>query len=53
MASEAKTHPYHMVDPSPWPAVGTASGFTIAVGAIIYMHYDMPWLMLLGFLLLF
>ncbi len=53
MASETtKSHPYHMVDPSPWPLVGTISAFTIAVGGIWFMH-DGPWALLaLGFALL-
>ena len=31
-------HDYHLVDPSPWPAVGAASAFLMAVGAIFWMH---------------
>jgi cytochrome c oxidase subunit 3 len=42
-----------MVDPSPWPAVGTLSAFLIAIGGIWYMHADQPWLMILGFAILF
>ncbi len=39
MASEAtKKHPWHMVEPSPWPAVGSAGAFIMAVGGIWYMH---------------
>jgi len=36
--AHAKHHDYHLVDPSPWPAVGAASAFTLALGAIGYMH---------------
>jgi cytochrome c oxidase subunit 3 len=32
-------HDYHLVDPSPWPAVGSASVFVMAVGAIAWMHH--------------
>ena len=32
--AHAKHHDYHLVDPSPWPAVGAASAFLLAVGAI-------------------
>ena len=32
-------HDYHLVDPSPWPAVGSASAFLMAVGAITWMHH--------------
>src|SRR5262245_20201029 len=32
-------HDYHLVDPSPWPVVGSISAFTMAVGAIGWMHH--------------
>ena len=31
-------HDYHLVDPSPWPIVGSISAFVLAVGAIAWMH---------------
>ncbi len=31
-------HPYHLVDPSPWPFVSSISCFVTAVGAAMYMH---------------
>ena len=31
-------HEYHLVNPSPWPAVGATSAFILAVGAIAWMH---------------
>src|ERR1700731_713563 len=31
-------HDYHLVDPSPWPAVGAVSAFLLAGGAITWMH---------------
>ena len=42
-------HPYHLVDPSPWPAIGAVSAFVLAVGAVLYMHEDIAWVMILGF----
>src|SRR4029079_16478357 len=38
--AEAHTpnHPYHLVQPSPWPVVGAISAFAHALGAISYMH---------------
>jgi len=38
--AEAHTpnHPYHLVQPSPWPIVGAISAFALALGAITYMH---------------
>ncbi len=40
MAHEQK-HPYHLVEPSPWPFVGAGSGFVLAAGGTLYMH-DKP-----------
>jgi len=31
-------HDYHLVNPSPWPAVGATSAFVAAVGLIFWMH---------------
>ena len=36
--SGANKHPYHLVEASPWPAVGAAAAFTAAVGGVMYMH---------------
>ena len=32
--AHAKHHDYHLVNPSPWPAVGGASAFILAIGAV-------------------
>src|SRR5690348_16579741 len=37
--AHAKHHDYHLVDPSPWPVVGSISAFVTAVGAITWMHH--------------
>ena len=39
--AEAQTrhHDYHLVDPSPWPAVGATSAFIAAFGGISWMHH--------------
>src|ERR1700751_3508323 len=37
--AHAKHHDYHLVDPSPWPIVGSISAFIMAVGAITWMHH--------------
>ena len=47
----APKHPYHLVDPSPWPLVGAMSAFVLAVGAVLYMHQEGPWMMVAGFVL--
>ncbi len=31
-------HPYHLVDPSPWPFVGTVAAFVLVVGLLMWMH---------------
>jgi len=31
-------HPYHLVDPSPWPLVSSISCLVTAVGAAMFMH---------------
>ena len=47
--SHAKHHDYHLVQPSPWPAVGATSAFVLAVGAVLWMHGSQPWIMIVGF----
>jgi cytochrome c oxidase subunit 3 len=32
-------HDYHLVAPSPWPAIGSVSAFLAAVGGIAWMHH--------------
>ena len=48
--AHAKNHDYHLVDPSPWPFVGSISAFVLAVGAVTWMHGSNPAVMILGFL---
>ena len=38
-------HPYHLVDPSPWPFIGSISAMVLAVGAVLYMHEELSWVM--------
>jgi len=33
--AHAKHHDYHLVDPSPWPLIGSTSAFTMAVGLVM------------------
>src|SRR5947207_7409657 len=37
--AQVKQHDYHLVDPSPWPIVGSVSAFIMAIGAITWMHH--------------
>ena len=41
-------HPYHLVDPSPWPILGAISVGALAFGAVLWMHGHGPWLMVVG-----
>ena len=41
--AHASDHPYHLVEPSPWPVVGAVSAFALALGAISFMHGASPW----------
>ena len=41
-------HPYHLVDPSPWPLLGAFAAGLLAIGTVLYMHDSGPWLMAAG-----
>jgi cytochrome c oxidase subunit III len=58
--SAAAKHPYHMVNPSPWPAMGALSALVLAIGAVLLMHKTPImgvqlgiWKVVPGFILLF
>jgi hypothetical protein len=38
-------HPYHLVDPSPWPIVGSIAAGLLATGGVLFMHGYGWWLM--------
>ncbi|GAB4364903.1 MAG: cytochrome c oxidase subunit 3 [Kiloniellaceae bacterium] len=44
-------HPYHLVDPSPWPFVGAVSGGVLATGMVLFMHDVTAWLLPIGLLM--
>ncbi len=48
MSTHTKGHDYHLVDPSPWPALGALSALVLAVGALLYMHDYTPWVLPIG-----
>ncbi len=48
MAAEARTHPYHLVDPSPWPIIGAVSAFATALGGAIFMRGGTYWILIIG-----
>ncbi|MBX6321819.1 MAG: cytochrome c oxidase subunit 3 [Rhodospirillaceae bacterium] len=41
-------HPYHLVEPSPWPVVGSISALVLAVGLVLFMHHYTPWVLPVG-----
>jgi cytochrome c oxidase subunit 3 len=41
-------HPYHLVDPSPWPLLGSVAAGTLFLGIILLMHDVTPWLVPVG-----
>jgi len=38
MSSLSQKHPFHLVDPSPWPIFGSLAAFMTTTGAVAYMH---------------
>ena len=46
--THARGHSYHLVDPSPWPAVGSVGALVTAFGLVFYMHDVTPWLLVIG-----
>lgn len=47
-----RPHPYHLVNPSPWPLLSAFSGGLLATGGVLYFHDFAvgPYLIALGFL---
>lgn len=41
-------HPYHLVDPSPWPLLGAFSGGAMLYGIVLNAHYGTHWVFLVG-----
>lgn len=51
--AHAKEHDYHLVDPSPWPFVGSIGAFVMMFGGVIYMQpgtfgLSGPWIFFIG-----
>ncbi|WP_206932077.1 cytochrome c oxidase subunit 3 [Roseococcus thiosulfatophilus] len=41
-------HPYHLVDPSPWPLLSAFAAGLLVTGIILQAHYGMMWPLVLG-----
>lgn len=46
--SSAKAHPFHIVDPSPWPVVASISVLMLTIAGVLYMHGHPVWFLLPG-----
>lgn len=51
-SASAHAHPFHIVEPSPWPVVGSFSVLVLAVSAVLYMHGQPAWILIPGFAML-
>ena len=52
MADHAQKNPYHLVNPSPWPFVGSFSALVLAAGALYtFAHPERWWMILPGLVL--
>jgi cytochrome c oxidase subunit 3 len=60
-----KNHDYHIIDPSPWPFLGSVGAFVLAIGGIAFMRYHSggelvlfsanltnPWILLIGVMII-
>lgn len=45
---QLKNHPYHLVDISPWPLLGSLGTLTILTGLIKWFHFHNPNIFLIG-----
>nr|YP_009388943.1 cytochrome c oxidase subunit III [Ptyodactylus guttatus]BAX77903.1 cytochrome oxidase subunit 3 [Ptyodactylus guttatus] len=43
-----QAHPYHMVDPSPWPLTGAIAALLMTSGLALWFHFNSTKLLLLG-----
>ncbi len=51
-STETHGHDYHLVDPSPWPALGAIGALMLTAGMVIFMHDGGGWLAVIGGLVL-
>src|SRR6516165_9258582 len=50
--AEPHKHPYHLVDPSPWPIVGAVAAGVLTGGTVAWLHGGPGWIWPLGILLI-
>ena len=47
-AADHQKHPWHLVDPSPWPVVGATAALLLTFGGVMFMHQVTAWIMVAG-----
>nr|ANH09501.1 cytochrome c oxidase subunit 3 [Coeloseira compressa] len=54
ISKSVQRHPFHLVDPSPWPFISSLAAFSCAIGGVMYMHAYLNGgvILLTGFLML-
>ena len=50
--SSTQKHPFHLVDPSPWPLTTSLALFLVTFGAVHFFHDGSPLTMIIGLLML-
>nr|YP_009515599.1 cytochrome c oxidase subunit 3 [Sirodotia delicatula]AVK39595.1 cytochrome c oxidase subunit 3 [Sirodotia delicatula] len=55
ISKSTQRHPFHLVDPSPWPFVSSLAALFCAIGLVMYMHayQGAVWVLMNSFSLLF
>lgn len=62
--AHTKNHDYHIIDPSPWPLIGSAGALLMAIGGVVWMQtlksadastlgLSGPWVFIIGLLIVF
>jgi cytochrome c oxidase subunit 3 len=46
--THSTNHDYHIINPSPWPFIGSVSALIMAIGAIQFMHGSPIYMLLIG-----
>ena len=60
--AHSKNHDYHIIDPSPWPLIGSIGALTMAIGGVVWMQtlkdagattmgMSGPWVFIVGLLI--
>nr|YP_011010503.1 cytochrome c oxidase subunit 3 [Halovelia heron]WPW47131.1 cytochrome c oxidase subunit 3 [Halovelia heron] len=47
-----QNHPFHLVDPSPWPLTSSIGAMTMTSGIVMWFHMKMTYIMITGMLII-